>query len=134
MKSNSECFYYKFLNITYLFSRRNLYFKSLSSKNTAELATLQEKRNVLAHRIANWQKIQDIYMPLAASLRSPMETTDTDGEPITISDNAEKIKLLLPSGCPSSIRSLDSLKTLISQETQLRTAQAYDALAYIQKL
>ncbi|KAK7687212.1 hypothetical protein QCA50_009717 [Cerrena zonata] len=116
--------------------QRNLQLKAATSKTTAELAGLQEKRNILAHRIINWQKIQDIYMPLVSPLRLPPDTEDADSnsDSTPIQKDAEKIKLFLPSSCPSSMLTSDSMKTLTTKEIQLRIAQAHDALAYIRKL
>ena len=101
---------------------------------------MQEKRNVLAHRIANWQKIQDIYMPSTLSLRPRQESSDADTEAQASSESSqsssgpEKITLFLPSACPASIRLSEEMQPLMGKETQLRVAQAYDALSYIKKL
>ena len=113
-------------------TRRNLLCKSKISKSTAELAILQEKRNVLAHRITNWQKIQDIYMPMITPLRPEKETTIGESEPSQI--EAERIKLFLPSTCLPHIEDPDKVKSLVAKEGQLRLGQAYDALDCIKRL
>ena len=112
--------------------RRSLAFKATGSKSTAEQASLQEKRNSLAHRITNWQKIQDIYMPLVTTLRPskvPVEPDQDQSEP----QNPTDTRLFLPSGCQSSMWESEYFKVLLSKEAQLRLSQAYDALAYIRK-
>ena len=75
-------------------------------------------------------------MPSVISLRSPSELSEsnTDSEVSQAQTEVEKIQLLLPSACSSSIRLSTNMIPLVSTEAQLRVAQAYDALAYIKKL
>ena len=115
--------------------RRNIAFKATGPKSTAELANLQEKRNILLHRIINWQKTQDVYMPLVSPRRKPREAEGAEhAEHSTESQElAEAIKLFLPSACPSDLCTSDSMKILRSKESELRYAQAQDALAFIRK-
>ena len=72
-------------------------------------------------------------MPRVSSLRPPKEVTDTDSD-IPQVEEAEKIKLFLPSACPTDLLQSESMKPLALKEAQLRLGQAYDALDYIKKL
>ena len=80
-------------------------------------------------------------MPQVASLRTRVEASDVlsdlnnqSVENTSAESRAERIPLFLPSACPASILLLDESKPLVVKEIQLRTAQAYDALAHIKKL
>ena len=112
--------------------------RSKGAKNSSELANLQEKRNVLAHRILNWQKIQNIYMPSVIQSRSPSDPVEpdpgSDSNTSQVQTEAEKIELFLPSACHHTTPLPLSIILLMAKETQLRIAQAYDALAYIKKM
>lgn len=109
--------------------RRALCARSVTSKSSTELANLQDKRNVLMHRIYNWQKVQDIYMPSIISLRLLPDSLEEGDHS---SSHAEQVNLFLPSTCPSGLKA--TMVSLLKKEKELRIAQAQDSLAHIRRL
>lgn len=120
--------------------RRGLALRAAEKLTVSESAGLQEKRNKLAHRIELWRKTQEVYLPMATSLWSPSASqTDTsntneDEQARPSSTKAEDIKLWLPSQLPAIHRTSDSVKAIAARESQLRRAQAFDALANIRRI
>ncbi len=120
--------------------RRALQFQDDDLSGQKGTASLQERRNVLQARLNNWFKIQNIYIPVAQTLRG-VQNGDDDGagghlesydlesaSPLSTDIDAEKAKLFLPSQLPSSLWSTGCMPGLHEIELKLRIAQASDAL------
>jgi len=88
-------------------------------------ASLTEQRNALRVKIANWQRIQSIYMPGLLSIQSDDSLTIP---PSPDSHQPENMLLWLPSSLPPSRRKAACAPMLPDYEEKLRTAQCYDAL------
>ena len=96
---------------------------------TLQKIDLQQKRNVLQHRIAAWQLVQAIYMP--STITSSENDTDSGDSTNDTPCVPEKISLRLPSAVPHSQRLNNSLP---DKERRLRLAQAEDALNELKRL
>lgn len=81
------------------------------------------------HRICNWKKTQDIYMPFVIPLRPSLDSAEPDD---TTEELAEQVDLFLPSACPEALWA--GMSSLIQKEKKLRTAQAQDALSHLRRL
>jgi len=84
-----------------------------------------EQRNALRAKIANWQRIQSIYMPGLLSIQSDNSSTSL---PSPDSHLAENMLLWLPSSLSPSRRKAACTPMLPEYEEKLRTAQCYDSL------
>ena len=109
--------------------RRVFTVRAKGKHSTVDLASLQEKRNTLAHRVETWRTVQAAYMPSVSSLVEG--ASGSDDSPAL---KAEDIKLYLPFMVPSHLRTSLFLPSLLQKEIRLRTAQADDALADICRL
>jgi hypothetical protein len=91
-----------------------------------ELADLEEKRRILISRINKWREIQLAYIPDIGSL-----VANTASKLLSDMLAAEDIPLFLPSSLSSNFQSAPGFMKTLARETQLRIAQADDALADI---
>ncbi|PPQ88150.1 hypothetical protein CVT26_012882, partial [Gymnopilus dilepis] len=91
-----------------------------------DAATLTERRAVLRKEIEGWRRLQAIYMPGLMQYLHDEERlkpgSTLDG------DNAEGIRLWLPSSLAKDTRRLVCSRGLAEAEERLRTAQCRDAL------
>ncbi|KAI0085202.1 hypothetical protein BDY19DRAFT_896968, partial [Irpex rosettiformis] len=115
--------------------RLALRLRAKAKNSTADLVSLQTKRNALKHRIEAWRRIQGTYMPNANAL----DISDDNAGDVDDVDNvervhAEDVPLFLPSSLPANMHGEDTLKALIRKERQLRIALADDSLATIRRL
>ncbi|KAH9894841.1 hypothetical protein C8Q73DRAFT_645213, partial [Cubamyces lactineus] len=106
-------------------------------RTISELAEQQEKRNVLTKRIEAWQLMQDVHMPMVASLRAPPEHSSSSLSP-SLTPSAptrpENTMLWLPSALPPHMRILDTLTDIQKKEHRLRSAQLADSLDDIRRV
>lgn len=92
---------------------------------STQIAKTQETRTTLKRRIECWRLVQDVYIPVARGLRAAtIDPSSLKDEPTP----PERLRLLLPSSLPPSIRFSPALASLVDKEFRLRRAQAQDAL------
>ena len=92
-------------------------------------AGVHDKQNALGHHIANWRKIQTLYMPCASLV---LESKHKIPSPqLVSSESPETVPLCLPSGVPAHMCDLGCAKGLVEKEKRLHVAQAQDALYQI---
>ncbi|EIW81308.1 hypothetical protein CONPUDRAFT_153858 [Coniophora puteana RWD-64-598 SS2] len=90
-----------------------------------QMATIQQRTNILHNKIDNWTRAQTLYMPGVAAHQSPLVSgSSTSGLP-------EDTSLWLPSELPMDT---PCDKTLQKHEFRLRVGQAHDSLAAIRRL
>ncbi|RPD52385.1 hypothetical protein L226DRAFT_474292, partial [Lentinus tigrinus ALCF2SS1-7] len=122
-----------FLQVGLELEEKQCVLPARNGRSLSELATQQEKRNVLMPRIELWREIQDVHMPRVAQLRAAdLELTDSDGPRAPI--RAEDACLWLPSALPPAFASNELLSGLRKKEQRLRLAQLSDALAEIRRI
>ena len=91
-----------------------------------ELADLEEKRRILISRINKWREIQLAYIPDIGS-----HVANTASKLLSGSLVAEDVPLFLPSSLTPNLQSAPGFMEALTRESQLRIAQADDALADI---
>ncbi|KAG1778278.1 hypothetical protein EV702DRAFT_1026696 [Suillus placidus] len=85
---------------------------------------LQDRTNVLQHKIEQWCQVQVLYMPSVASIRTARSSsTNTSNE-----EKTYEIRLFLPSQLKEHAPDAICDKRLCQFEWKLRRAQAFDAL------
>jgi hypothetical protein len=94
----------------------------------SQLADLEEKRRILVGRINKWRETQLAYIPDIGSLVASTAAKLISG---SHSLTAEEVPLFLPSSVSANLRNSPGFAKPLAHETQLRVAQADDALADI---
>jgi len=95
-------------------------------------AALQEKRNVLQHRITLWRQVQILYMPGVSGLQAVLADGSYEDDTSTGDAHPETLHLWLPSELPEEVRQSCSLG-LLDKEVHLCQAQADDALHHVRR-
>jgi hypothetical protein len=108
-------------------SRRILVSQSKGKATNSKTSALRDKRNALRYRIAKWQEVQEVYMPVVTQLRL---TSSSAPDPLT---HPERVPLYLPSDISMSSR-LSLAGGLSEKERRLRIAQADDALVDLTRM
>lgn len=107
------------------FHRRALHadIKGKNQPTQLQLAAFQEARVNLRKRIAHFRKLQEVYMPgLRTVLADPSVLDD-------IADSfAENASLYMPSALPGEDRLRACVSGIVTVETRIREAAAYEAL------
>ncbi|KAI0083406.1 hypothetical protein BDY19DRAFT_998587 [Irpex rosettiformis] len=138
-------------------SQQTLRLRSKEKNSTADLVSLQTKRNTLRHRIEAWRRIQGVYMPSVQPLiwdwaarnaanEDRNSGANDGGNDIAVDGNVddnddsierappEDTPLFLPSSLPANMRGEGVVKALVQKEVRLRIALADDCLATIRRL
>jgi hypothetical protein len=106
-----------------------------SAKDTTtanQKAALQDKRNVLQHRIAQWRQVQMLHMPGVSVLRAMSPEVGCDDGASAGEACPESACLWLPSGLSEDVHR-SCCVDLLNKEVRLRKAQADDALHHVRR-
>ncbi|KAF8991711.1 hypothetical protein BDQ17DRAFT_1392943 [Cyathus striatus] len=114
-----------FLTTGFDIELRQYQLQHIVTNNTQQLENLEVKHYSLLQQIESWREAQDIHMSAIASELGPL---------IRLENNeAEMLKLYLPSKLPLHLRQDQSIQEIMIKEKCLRIAQAEDSLAEIRR-